>query len=179
MLAAAVTERIPSQFVEDHESTRILRGLLRCMLFCCLGGSGLRFRKARRPQKPHRHRPRKPAAQQIQPVTTTVIVHGEAKDDYLPGAVTAGTLDGATLMETPLSATVVTRDLLNDQVSRLLSDVVKNDASVGDDYVPVGYYGATRFAASRSTWPRASRSMAWPLPASRMCRLKTRNVLKC
>jgi iron complex outermembrane receptor protein len=35
----------------------------------------------------------------------------------------------------------VTRDLLNDQVSRLLSDVVKNDASVGDDYVPVGYYG--------------------------------------
>ena len=36
---------------------------------------------------------------------------------------------------------MVTRDLLNDQVSRLLSDVVKNDASVGDDYVPVGYYG--------------------------------------
>ena len=35
----------------------------------------------------------------------------------------------------------MTRDLLNDQVARLLSDVVKNDASVGDDYVPVGYYG--------------------------------------
>ncbi len=44
-------------------------------------------------------------------------------------------------MDTPLSATVMTRDLLNDQVSRLLSDVVKNDASIGDDYVPVGYYG--------------------------------------
>ena len=43
--------------------------------------------------------------------------------------------------DAPLSASVVTRDLLNDQVARLLSDVVKNDASVGDDYVPVGYYG--------------------------------------
>jgi iron complex outermembrane receptor protein len=68
-------------------------------------------------------------------------VHGQANGDYLPDSVTVGTLDGAPLLETPLSATVVTRDLLNDQVSRLLSDVVKNDASVTDDYVPVGYYG--------------------------------------
>jgi iron complex outermembrane receptor protein len=83
----------------------------------------------------------KPATQQIAPVTTTVVVHGETRDNYLPDAVTVGTLDGATLTETPLSAMVMTRDLLNDQVSRLLSDVVKNDASVGDDYVPVGYYG--------------------------------------
>jgi len=52
-----------------------------------------------------------------------------------------GTLDGATLAETPLSATVITRDLLNDQGARLLSDVVKNDASIGEDYAPVGYYG--------------------------------------
>jgi iron complex outermembrane receptor protein len=80
-------------------------------------------------------------APQLPRVTTTVVVHGEVKDDYLPDAVTVGTLDGTPLRETPLSATEVTRDLLNDQVSRLLSDVVKNDASIGDDYVPVGYYG--------------------------------------
>ena len=84
-----------------------------------------------------------PAPPQEKParVTTTVIVHGEVKDDYLPETVTVGTLDGATLQQAPLSATVVTRDLLNDQVSRLLSDVVKNDASIGEDYAPVGYYG--------------------------------------
>jgi iron complex outermembrane receptor protein len=82
-----------------------------------------------------------PVAQQVQPVTTTVVVHGEAKDNYLPDAVTVGTLDGAALKELPVSATVVTRDLLNDQVSRVLSDVVKNDASIGEDYAPVGYYG--------------------------------------
>ena len=77
----------------------------------------------------------------IPPVTTTVLVHGDVKDNYLPETVTAGTLDGAQLSETPLSATVVTRDLLTDQVSRVLSDVVKNDASIGEDYAPVGYYG--------------------------------------
>jgi iron complex outermembrane recepter protein len=80
--------------------------------------------------------------QKVPRVTTTVVVHGDVKDDYLPDTLTVGTLDGATLQETPLSVTVMTRDLLNDQVSRLLSDVVKNDASVGDDYVPVGYYGS-------------------------------------
>jgi iron complex outermembrane receptor protein len=82
-----------------------------------------------------------PATPRIQPVTTTVVVHGAINGDYLPDTVTVGTLDGAPLLDTPLSAAVVTRDLLNDQVSRLLSDVVKNDASVTDDYVPVGYYG--------------------------------------
>ena len=81
------------------------------------------------------------AQQKPAPVTTTVVVHGETEDNYLPESVTVGTLDGAPLRETPLSATAVTRDLLSDQDARLLSDVAKNDASVGDDYVPVGYYG--------------------------------------
>ncbi|HEY1894749.1 MAG TPA: TonB-dependent receptor plug domain-containing protein, partial [Terracidiphilus sp.] len=81
------------------------------------------------------------AGQTVPPVTTTVVVHGDVKDDYLPQTVTAGTLDGAPLSETPLSVTVVTRDLLTDQVARVLSDVVKNDASIGEDYAPVGYYG--------------------------------------
>jgi len=83
----------------------------------------------------------KPTAQQVQPVTTTIVVHGEVKDDYLSDAISVGTLDGTTLKETPLSVTVVTRDLLTDQAARLLSDVIKNDASIGEDYAPVGYYG--------------------------------------
>ena len=70
-----------------------------------------------------------PSSGQVPRVTTTVQVRGEVQDNYFSNAVTVGALDGATLQETPLSATEVTRDLLNDQVSRLLSDVVKNDAS--------------------------------------------------
>jgi len=74
-------------------------------------------------------------------VTTTVVVHGEVEDNYLPESITVGSLTGAPIENAPLSVSVVTRDLLNDQVSRLLSDVVQNDASVEDDYDPVGYYG--------------------------------------
>jgi iron complex outermembrane receptor protein len=81
------------------------------------------------------------ATQNKQRVTTTVVVRGRTKDDYLPESVTVGTLDGLPLKEAPLSATVVTHDLLMDQGARLLSDVVKNDASIGEDYAPVGYYG--------------------------------------
>src|SRR5580698_1740923 len=79
--------------------------------------------------------------QPVQPVTTTVIVHGQASDDYLPAEISVGSLDSIPLLSTPVSATVVTRDLLTDQFSRVLSDVVKNDASIGEDYAPVGYYG--------------------------------------
>jgi hypothetical protein len=60
----------------------------------------------------------------LPPVNTTVVVHGEVKDDYLPETVTIGTLDGETLQQAALSATVVTRDLLNDQMARVLTDVV-------------------------------------------------------
>jgi iron complex outermembrane receptor protein len=81
-----------------------------------------------------------PAAQPLPRVTTTVVVHGEIKDDYLPDSVTVGSLDGATLQQMPLSATVITRELLTDQGARILSDVVKNDAAIGEDYAPVGYY---------------------------------------
>ena len=79
--------------------------------------------------------------QKIPRVTTTVVVHGETADEYLPETVTVGNLDGVPLEQAPLSATVVTRELLTDQAARLLSDVVKNDASIGEDYAPVGYYG--------------------------------------
>ncbi|MGA3071544.1 MAG: hypothetical protein ABSD43_15150 [Terracidiphilus sp.] len=95
------------------------------MLLCCLGAAlGASSQNAAPPAATQTPEAPKPA-QQIQRVTTTVVVHGEVKDDYLPEAVTVGTLDGATLAETPLSATVVTRDLLSDQVSRLLSDVLR------------------------------------------------------
>lgn len=83
------------------------------------------------------------SAQKIPPVTTTVVVHGELKNDYSPNELNIGSLGGqpASLQETPLSVTVATRALLSDQGARVLSDVVKNDASIGEDYAPVGYYG--------------------------------------
>ena len=54
------------------------------------------------------------------------------------------------LVEMPQSALVVTRSVLDNQQARILSDVTKNDASIGDDYAPVGYYQDFQFAAFRS-----------------------------
>ena len=85
-------------------------------------------------QQPQQQKP-------LPPVTTTVEVHAEIKETYRPDAVSVGTLNGAPLRETPVSALVVTQQLLADQDARLLSDVIKNDASIGEDYAPVGYYG--------------------------------------
>ena len=82
-----------------------------------------------------------PATKPVQQVTTTVVVQGYVTDDYLPTELSVGSLDGLSLLSAPVSATVVTRDLMTDQFSRVLSDVVKNDASIGEDYAPVGYYG--------------------------------------
>jgi len=48
--------------------------------------------------------------------------------------------DDAPLLDTPASVAVVTAAQMRDQQSRLLSDVVKNDASINENYAPVGYY---------------------------------------
>jgi iron complex outermembrane receptor protein len=138
MLNFADSDRISSRsFVRNHitQQRRTALGLL----FCWLAISVIALAQSATPPadatKTEASQPKLPR------VSTTVVVHGEITDDYHPEAVTVGTLDGATLKETPLSATVVTRELLNDQGARLLSDVVKNDASISEDYAPVGYYG--------------------------------------
>lgn len=46
----------------------------------------------------------------------------------------------APLLDTPASVSVVSAAQLKDQQARLLSDVIKNDAAIGENYAPVGYY---------------------------------------
>ncbi len=140
---AAACHPTATSILASRQRHLCLRVALSCLLLCCLVCAQLaqHDKPAAMPHRPQATRRIAAPQQKPAPVTTTVIVHGEVEDNYLPESVTVGTLDGATLKNAPLSATVVTRDLLNDQVSRLLSDVIKNDASVGDDYVPVGYYG--------------------------------------
>ncbi|MGA7856403.1 MAG: TonB-dependent siderophore receptor [Terracidiphilus sp.] len=110
-------------------------------LLCCLANPSCAFSQSQDSVPPKSTEASKPAAQKLPRVTTTVVVHGDREENYLPENIVVGSLDAVPLKSAPLSATVVTRAVLNDQVARLLSDVVKNDASVADDYVPVGYYG--------------------------------------
>jgi len=76
----------------------------------------------------------------VESARKVVIVKGEVADDYKPTAMAIGNLSNQPLQELPISGLVVTRSLLDDQQARLLSDVAKNDASVGEDYAPVGWY---------------------------------------
>jgi len=76
----------------------------------------------------------------VESARKVVIVKGEVADDYRPTAMAIGNLSNQPLQELPISGLVVTRSLLDDQQARLLSDVAKNDTSVGEDYAPVGWY---------------------------------------
>ncbi|AMP00678.1 tonB-dependent siderophore receptor family protein [Collimonas arenae] len=72
--------------------------------------------------------------------TITVTGSGPAPDSYRRNTASIATFGNASLLDTPSSISVITRAQLDDQQSRLLSEVVRNDASVGDNYAPVGYY---------------------------------------
>jgi len=72
--------------------------------------------------------------------TITVTGAGTGADSYRKSSASVATFGQASLLDTPASISVVTRGQLDDQQSRLLSEVVRNDAAVGDNYTPVGYY---------------------------------------
>lgn len=135
---------LANAFIASRERTyvrRLLR-LLRAMLLLCCAAYGVTALAQSTIAPPgDGDKPVATTPQALPRVTTTVVVNGEVTDDYLFDATTAGSLDGTLLKETPLSVTAVTRAVMSDQVARVLSDVVKNDASVGEDYAPVGYYG--------------------------------------
>ncbi|MBX8513165.1 TonB-dependent siderophore receptor [Pseudomonas cichorii] len=69
-----------------------------------------------------------------------VTVIGRQDTGYQASKASVGGFDQAPLLDTPASIAVITEQRLKDQQARLLSEVLRNDASVGDSYAPVGYY---------------------------------------
>ena len=81
------------------------------------------------------------AAQEAEPVTLDALrVTGEQESIYQASSASVGGFSEAPLRDTPASISVFTAERLKDQQAKLLSDVLRNDASVGDSYAPVGYY---------------------------------------
>ena len=76
------------------------------------------------------------AATELEAVT----VYGEDPSAYRPSHASVAGFDSAPLLDTPASVAVIGAALIQDQQARLLSEVLKNDASVGESYAPVGYY---------------------------------------
>ncbi|NVZ86110.1 TonB-dependent siderophore receptor [Pseudomonas yamanorum] len=69
-----------------------------------------------------------------------VKVQGQDESGYNTDTASVGGFNEAPLLDTPASITVFNESLIKDQQARLLSEVLRNDASVGDSYAPIGYY---------------------------------------
>ena len=69
-----------------------------------------------------------------------VTIQGEAPGSYRADTALVGGFNEAPLLDTPASITVINAALIKDQQARLLSEVLRNDASVGESYAPIGYY---------------------------------------
>ncbi len=67
-------------------------------------------------------------------------VTAEDNAGYQADSAWVGGFEAAPLLDTPAAISVFTDALIKDQQARLLSDVLSNDASVGESYAPIGYY---------------------------------------
>jgi iron complex outermembrane receptor protein len=143
------TDRISGQFSGQTAVCRLARafsamGLLLCCLALPLGTIAQSPTPAQDKPAPPAETPKQaPPAQKIPRVTTTIEVHAEVKGDYQTVFIDLSDFGNGfeTVQYVPLSITAASRSLMDDQAARVLSDVVKNDASIGEDYAPVGYYG--------------------------------------
>lgn len=111
--------------------------LLPVVLFATLAGV------AQDPLQDQKQQNEAQPSSKIPRVTTTVEVHARLNESYEVPVADVDNLDGAVipLRELPLSVSIASRGLLNDLNARVLADVVKTDASIGEDYAPIGYYG--------------------------------------
>ncbi|MGF6094539.1 TonB-dependent siderophore receptor [Pseudomonas sp. 18175] len=73
-------------------------------------------------------------------VLPEVKVQGQDESGYRSDTASVAGFGEAPLLDTPASITVLNAALIKDQQARLLSEVLRNDASVGDSYAPIGYY---------------------------------------
>ncbi|MCF5622336.1 TonB-dependent siderophore receptor, partial [Pseudomonas syringae] len=76
----------------------------------------------------------------LEAVNVTGLSDQASATDYQATRASIAGSDQASLLDTPASVSVFTEALIKDRQARLLSDVLRNDASVGDGYAPVGYY---------------------------------------
>jgi outer membrane receptor for ferric coprogen and ferric-rhodotorulic acid len=102
-----------------------------------------------------------------QTVLPTVQVNGTRDDGYRVRNASVAGFGSAPLLDTPSSVSVVSRAQMDDQQSKLVSDVVRNDASVGNDYAPVGYYEDFSIRGFPIDLARAGRLGEWCRGAGR------------
>ena len=106
--------------------SRLQKALLAVGSFSCLGLNSVWV-----------HAAEESDVEQLATITTTA--QTEQLAYYQPKVNLSGFIQ-QNIAEIPASINTVTAELIADQHAKTLSDVVKNDASVGDGYAPIGYY---------------------------------------
>lgn len=72
--------------------------------------------------------------------TELAAVQVQASQGNTTRTIQSGSFGGGDWKDTPASTNVLDRDLLDHLQVRSLSELARNDASLGDSYAPVGYY---------------------------------------
>ncbi len=70
----------------------------------------------------------------------TIVATADQSIPYSSAKVNVEGFGTDALQKIPASISIVTTDLIAEQHARVLTDVVKNDASIGDGYAAIGYY---------------------------------------
>ena len=112
--------------VKTYPFSRLQKALLAVGSFSCLGLNSVWV-----------HAAEESDVEQLATITTTAQTEQLA---YYQPKVNLSGFAQQNLAVIPASINTVTAELIADQHAKTLSDVVKNDASVGDGYAPIGYY---------------------------------------
>ena len=112
--------------VKTYPFSRLQKALLAVGSFSCIGLNSVWV-----------HAAEESDVEQLATITTTAQTEQLA---YYQPKVNLSGFGQQNLAAIPASIHTVTAELIADQHAKTLSDVVKNDASVGDGYAPIGYY---------------------------------------
>ncbi|MHC1480427.1 TonB-dependent siderophore receptor [Frateuria aurantia] len=85
------------------------------------------------PETPQRHKGKPHQLQRVE-------VHAAAAQGYQASLAQFSSFGSGPLHSTPASINVLPRALIDDRQPRTVSELTRNDASVGDSYAAVGYY---------------------------------------
>ncbi|WP_441375421.1 TonB-dependent siderophore receptor [Acinetobacter lwoffii] len=70
----------------------------------------------------------------------TIVITADQSIPYSSAKVNVEGFATNSLQKLPASVSILTADLIAEQHARVLSDVVKNDAAIGEGYAAIGYY---------------------------------------
>lgn len=70
----------------------------------------------------------------------TIVITADQSMPYSSAKVNVKGFATDSLQKIPASVSILTADLIAEQHARVLTDVVKNDAAIGDGYAAIGYY---------------------------------------